>query len=334
MKILTLACGVTAALAMLAGCENQAPPKDMEAKYHALAADTHHDKEMLDRKKVSAPTTTTDLTGGVLNFSTTGGVTITGKFASGTLTVPAPVVVVPPTPPVTPAGIPAGAVSSGILDSNAVVNGSKDWPWKFNHDAGTPGSTTAAVMTYPFAGVGSSTTAFHAQATQTGLAGEIWHLSFASNDFASTHFVYDAYVSITDPTQVANVEMDMNQVLANGLTVILATQCSHYSGTWEWTTTTGGTHWNKGNIPCDPTKWTPNQFHHIQIATERDATGVVTYDWVNFDGVLSNFVNAKGLSAEQLNWAKVELLNFQLDGTQKAGGTMSAVVDQLQIWKW
>lgn len=334
MKILIVTCSALVAMAMLVGCEQQAPPKDMEAKYHALAEDTHRDKLMLDRKelKATAPsmTYTTDLTGGVLNFSTTGGVTITGKFASGTLTTP---VIIAPPPPVNPAGIPAGAISSGILDSNAVVNGSKAWPWKFNHDAGTPGTTTDAVMTYPFAGAGSSTTAFNAKATQTGLAGEIWHLSFASNDFASTHFVYDAYVSIDDPTQVANVEMDMNQVLANGLTVILATQCSKYSGTWEWTTTTGGTHWNKGNIPCDPSKWTPKQFHHIQIATERDASGVVTYDWVNMDGVLSNFVNAKGLSAEQLNWAKVELLNFQLDGLQKTG-TMSAVVDQLQIWKW
>ena len=34
---------------------------------------------------------------------------------------------------------------------------------------------------------------------------------------------------------------------------------------------------------CDPRE-DPNVWHHIQIGMHRDANGVVTHDWVNFDG--------------------------------------------------
>src|SRR5882757_5048255 len=38
---------------------------------------------------------------------------------------------------------------------------------------------------------------------------------------------------------------------------------------------------------CDPRKWAPNVWHHILIGMHRDANGVVTHDWVNFDGTAS-----------------------------------------------
>ena len=68
--------------------------------------------------------------------------------------------------------------------------------------------------------------------TYTDDGGELSSVDFA-NDTTSTHFIYDAYIYLADPSQVQNIEMDMNQVLADGKTVILATQCSSNSNSWE-----------------------------------------------------------------------------------------------------
>ncbi len=49
--------------------------------------------------------------------------------------------------------------------------------------------------------------------------GERFSLDFGT-DTESTHFVYDTYVDIVNPAQLANLELDVNQVMANGKTVI------------------------------------------------------------------------------------------------------------------
>ena len=108
--------------------------------------------------------------------------------------------------------------------------------------------------------------------TYSSRGGERWHLAFAK-DTESTHFVYDTYIYVVDPSQVANIELDMNQVMSNGKTVIFGTQCSTYSKTWEYTVDTGGSHWVPSNIPCNPRTWTANTWHHVQIASHRDTTG-------------------------------------------------------------
>jgi hypothetical protein len=171
-------------------------------------------------------------------------------------------------------------------------------------------------------------------ATYSAHGGEIYHISFGT-DTNATHFVYDAYVYIDDPTQLANLEMDMNQVMADGRTVILATQCSSYSRSWEYTTVSGGTHWHASNIPCNVKTWTAKTWHHVQIASHRDAAGIATYDWIGFDGTYTDFQNATGNSAQSLGWAKGDLLiNFQLDGSSAASGAMTAYTDKLIVYRW
>lgn len=170
--------------------------------------------------------------------------------------------------------------------------------------------------------------------TYSARGGERWHISFAK-DANATHFVYDTYVYIVDPSQVANVEMDMNQVMSDGRTVIFGTQCSSYSKTWEYTIVSGGTHWKSSNITCNPKNWTAKTWHHIQIASHRNNNGDVTYDWVNVDETHSEFKNATGNSAEALGWAKGDLLiNFQLDGSDKDSGAITAYVHKLTILRW
>lgn len=222
--------------------------------------------------------------------------------------------------------IPADATSSGFLE------GSAKWLW--NHDPGTPGTSVGSSQ-YPITSPSMDNYAREYSYSYFNHGGEIYHLSFA-HDSQATHFVYDVNVYLTDPSQTENIEMDMNQVIPDGQTVILGTQCAGGSGTWEYTTTnSGGTQWSKSNIPCNPTTWSAKTWHHIQIATHRDASGVVTYDWVNFDGTYSDFQNASGLSALSLNWSAGDLLlNFQLDGAKAGSGSASVFTDQLQIYRW
>jgi hypothetical protein len=227
----------------------------------------------------------------------------------------------------TPSGrIPANAIASGPLD------GSSKWQW--THDPGTPGTSQGSSV-YPITGLSADNAAREYYMTYTGASGELFHLSFGT-DLNATHFVYDAYVYVTDPSQLANLEMDMNDVMPDGQTVILGTQCSFYSKSWEYTYQSGGTfHWHPSNIPCNPETWSAKTWHHIQIASHRDSVGTATYDWVGVDGVYSNFQNASANSSRQLGWARGDLLiNFQIDGSSKGSGSNTIYTDQLTVYRW
>ena len=206
--------------------------------------------------------------------------------------------------------------------------------WEWTHDSGTPGSSVGS-STYPVSNPSMDNEAREFHVSYSAKAGEIYHLTVGSDE-AATHFVYDAYVYVVDPSQVANVEMDMNHVTAGGRTVILGTQCSSYSGTWEYVYTSGGgPHWHPSNIKCDPRTWAANTWHHVQIATHHDGNGVATYDWVNVDGTYTNFQNATAQASLALGWSKGDIIiNFQLDGTSKNSGEMVAYMDKLQVVRW
>jgi hypothetical protein len=222
--------------------------------------------------------------------------------------------------------IPANAISSGPLDASS--------KWLWNHDPGTPGSSQGSSV-YPVSGLSSDNAAREYYMTYSGRGGEIYHLAFAT-DTKSTHFVYDVNVYVADPSQLANLEMDMNAVMADGRTVILGTQCSTYSKSWEYTYRTNGKGgWHSSKISCDPKKWAANTWHHFQIASHRDANGIATYDWVGVDGVYSNFQNAVGDSAMNLGWQKGTLLiNFQIDGANPGSGSNTLYTDKLTVYRW
>jgi hypothetical protein len=225
-----------------------------------------------------------------------------------------------------PISIPSNAIaSSGLLGASS---------WKWNHDAGTPG-TSIGYTTYPVSSPSVDNLAREFSVSYSDHGGEIYHLSFA-NDSSATHFVYDTYIYLTDPSQAKNIEMDVNQVIPNGQTMILGTQCSGYSGTWEYTVVwSGGPHWKPSNLPCDPTKWTAKTWHHVQIASHRDQYGNATYDWVTFDGVQSYFSGATGADALSLGWKAGDLLlNFQLDGSSVYSGSIQTYLDKLTIYRW
>jgi hypothetical protein len=227
-----------------------------------------------------------------------------------------------------------GSVSSSI-PSYAVATADLDTAsnWQGEHDSGTPGSSQGSTVFPATTPVYDDAREFYM--TYSGRGGERWHNSFR-NDSTSTHFAFDTYVYVENPDQLANLELDLNQVMSNGQTVIFGTQCSTYSGTWEWTYyANGGFHWHSSNVPCKTINWTANTWHHIQFGFHRDSNGYVTHDWVEFDGVHSTFTGASALSAKSLGWAKgSQILNIQMDGYSKSSGSIKAYFHKTTFYEW
>jgi hypothetical protein len=221
-------------------------------------------------------------------------------------------------------GIPANATASGDLDGKG--------PWGQIHDGGTPGSSRGSSV-YP------ATTPLYDDArkfymTYSDRGGERWNLS-VGKDSKATHFVLDTYVFFPSPSEVLNLEMDINQVMANGETVILATQCSGVTGTWESAYTSGKLdHWWSSSIKCNPAKWAANTWHHVQIAMHRDANGVVTHDWVDLDGTHTAWGRTQE-SAHFLGWAPgVFDVQYQIEGTSKSSGSVTSYIHKMTVYRW
>jgi hypothetical protein len=159
------------------------------------------------------------------------------------------------------------------------------------------------------------------------------------DDTISTNFLYDAWIYITSPSSgIANVEMDMNQVMANGQTVIFGFQCDGWSGTWDYTANSGSPQdpkdaWLHSTSSCNPREWKANSWHHIVVSYSRDSAGNVTYKSVWFDGAES-VINATAPSAFALGWAPTLLTNFQVDGATATSGSSTVYLDELTVYRW
>jgi len=128
----------------------------------------------------------------------------------------------------------------------------------------------------------------------------------------------------------------MNQVMANGQTVIFGIQANFLAGFWQYTTASSPTtsQWNSSTIAVSRASFntgaTPN---HIILTSHRDINGILTYDTVNLNGVSTNFTSAVGNSAFTLNWTPIgeNVLNFQIDGDNSAN-SMSAYLDKTTVF--
>jgi hypothetical protein len=158
------------------------------------------------------------------------------------------------------------------------------------------------------------------------------------NDTTATNFIWDGWIYLDQSvTNIANLEMDMNQVLANGQTVIYGVQCDGYSGTWDYTINAGTPQipvdrWVHSNAPCNVQNWSTQTWHHVQMQYSRDSLGNVTYQSVWLDGVQSA-INATVPSAFALGWGQVLLTNFEVDGSG-ASGSSTVYLDDLTVYRW
>jgi hypothetical protein len=230
--------------------------------------------------------------------------------------------------PVTAPTIPANAVVTKALQNLTV--------WTGEHDTGTPGTSTGTMNMVTSPAVSGSARQFATSYTSYG--GERYNVKFGK-DQTSTNFVYDTQIYIANPsTGIANIEMDLNQVMANGQTVIFGFQCDGWSQTWDYTAN-GGTptspndHWLHSTQTCNPQQWSTNAWHHVQIQYSRDSSGNVTYKAVWLDGVEQD-LNVTTLSAFALGWAPSLNANFQIDGYTSTSGSSTVYLDNFTLYSW
>ena len=207
--------------------------------------------------------------------------------------------------------------------------------WRIKHDPATPGASTGLMVPVSDPSLTGQAERFDTSFTDGG--GELYSLSYA-NDADAKNFVYDAQVWIDEGSTISNLEMDNNQVIPNGDTVIYAFQCSGYAGVWEYSANVGTrtspmVKWLRSTVACNPSNWTRNEWHHVQISYSRDDLGNVTYQSVWLDGVQGD-LNQTVASAFTLGWgAGVLVTNFQIDGIGTSGAS-TLYLDDLNIYRW
>lgn len=228
---------------------------------------------------------------------------------------------------------------SALAPLNALVAGGLQTlkTWQAAYDTGTGSGSSSGNMSLVSA-PSVSGTAREFLTTYTNYGGERYSIHFGT-DPASTNFLFDTHIYVASPsTDIANVELDLNQVMSNGETVIFGFQCDGWSNTWDYTVNTGTPQkpvdqWMHSTQSCNPRKWSTNAWHHIQISYSRDASGVVTYNSVWFDGVEQQ-INATGPSSFALGWGPALLANFQVDGSTSTSGSSIVYLDNLTVYRW
>lgn len=216
-----------------------------------------------------------------------------------------------------PPFIPVTAKSYGVLDNNAAWNG--------KHDDATPGTVSAIVSKYVDAVSGRNFTFAY-----TAQAGCRFSTGFATDLTYPQHFCYDLQIQFADPSQILNMELDMNQVLADGRTCIFDCQCASVSGHWQFNG------WQDTRIVGNPQQW-GGTWHHVRIFWHRSADGnTVTFDGVEKDGVWMASGMQSTTRTLALGWKPLGLLliNFQIEGSSKTGGNVSANGRNIQVWSW
>jgi hypothetical protein len=207
--------------------------------------------------------------------------------------------------------------------------------WVAQHDTGGSGSASGTMSVVNSPSQSGSARKFVSSFSNNG--DERYSVSF-SDDTAATNFLYDAWVYFTSSSsKIGNLEMDLNQVMANGQNAIIAMQCSGYSGTWEYTKNAGTpekpiVEWKSSAATCNPRNWKIDAWHHVQIQTSRDDSGNVTYQSVWLDGAKQS-INIKVPSAFALGWAPVLQTQFQVDG-YGGSGTTTVYLDNLKVYSW
>ena len=207
--------------------------------------------------------------------------------------------------------------------------------WVAAHDAGTSGTSSGTMAVVSSPSLSGNARQFNTTFTSGG--GERYDIPFAT-DAAATNFMFDAWVYVASGgTAINALELDTNQVIPDGDTVIYGIQCDSGTGKWDYTQNTGTPSayvdvWTASSVSCNPTTWSTNTWHHVQFTYSRDSVGNVTYQTIAFDGV-SSTLNVTVLSAFTLGWSAGALVaNFQMDGL--GSGSNVLYLDSFTISRW
>lgn len=222
--------------------------------------------------------------------------------------------------------VPSSAISVSSLQTMG--------NWRAMHDGGTSGWSTGYMALLASPSHSGPSRRFVTNYSNGG--GERYSISFG-DDRTSTNFLWDGWVYLTNNSNhVANLEMDLDQTMPDGNTVVFGFQCDGYAGTWDYsenrgTATSPRGYWVRSQAACNPRSWKPYMWHHVQITYSRTDTGWITYKSVYLDGHES-VLNAKVYGARALGWASSLTINFQVDGL--GSGTNTVFLDDLTLKRW
>lgn len=204
--------------------------------------------------------------------------------------------------------------------------------WCNAHDIGTSGTSTGATSLVSSPSKDGQAREF--DFTWTGHGGHRFSANFGPGNLDGTSIIQGIsfwYQISTLANIEIPIEIDYNQVLNNGQTVIFGHQCNLTTGKWQVTSNlSGAAHWNDSSATCGDL--TPGSWHQFTIlGDQRDATGNITYGSITVDGVTQAF----GLSALAANFSlswglNQQVLNFQIDGNGTAGSA-TAYLDSVTV---
>ncbi len=229
------------------------------------------------------------------------------------------------------------ATNTSVVPSTAVSVSSLQTMsnWKATKDGGTSGSasgTTYLVGSPAYSGVSRKFVTSYKH-----YGGERYTVVFGDNRTA-TNFLWSGWVYLTSSSSlIDNLEMDLNQTMTNGQTVIFGVQCDSPSGTWDYTENLGSAkypkgHWVHSGAACNLHKWGTGRWHHVQLEYSRNDTGWITYKYVWLDGVRSTLTRTV-FAARDLGWGSSLSINFQIDGNSSSG-TTTVYLDNLTLYRW
>jgi hypothetical protein len=160
----------------------------------------------------------------------------------------------------------------------------------------------------------------------THYSNALWWRSFGPNS-APTHFVYDVYFYVKDPSAPEALEFDVNQSMGD-TRYTWGSECS-YKNTkhWDsWNPETEG--WETTSVPCPQVS--ANTWHHLTWQLER-VNGQVHYISVTVDdnvGTVDKYYNPQqGWRGDDVNIA------FQMDGDYRQQ-PYSVWLDNVSLSAW
>lgn len=229
------------------------------------------------------------------------------------------------------------AANTNVVPSNAVSVSNIEilGGWAGVNDSAVNGSSSGSTWLVNSPSYSGAARAFATSYSNNGA--QRYSVKFG-DDTTSTNFFYDGWVYTTGSVgKVANLELDINQTMANGQTVIFGFQCDGYSSTWDYAINAGTAQnpqdkWINSNAYCNVRNWSQNTWHHVQISYSRNTTGWITYKTVWLDGVAEN-INVTAYAAQNLGWDGSLSTNFQVDGLG-SGGSSTLYLDSLTIYRW
>lgn len=233
-------------------------------------------------------------------------------------------------------GASANSASVSVPSYATSVSDIQVLGWNYQHDTGGSGSASGYSDLVTSPSLYGTTRRTVTNFSNSG--DERYSVTFSDNTSAE-NFVWDGWIYLTSSSSMlANLELDVNQMLPNGATMFAGVQCDGWTGQWAYTSNVGSVNsprmsWIKASgTSCNPQKWSQYTWHHIQFSLSRDNSGNVTYHSVWLDGVETP-LNKTVFTAANDGWGPAVNTQFQVDG-YGSSGHVTAYLDHLNISMW